>query len=118
MMGSSTGKLPMGSKLLNSEMRERFTMENTQGLIEKIKVDIRDGKSDEEIFQFLESLLGKDPKFDEHLAESLATFSDAKAARVLQRMSKVSKEKKFRNDQAIPLSPKKQRIFDRGNSVQ
>jgi hypothetical protein len=93
-MGSSTGKLAMGSKLLNSEMRERFTMENTQGLIEKIKVDIRDGKSDEEIFQFLESLLGKDPKFDEHLAESLATLSDAKAARVLQRMSKVSKEKK------------------------
>jgi len=93
-MGSSTGELAIDSELFNSEIRERLTMENIQALIEKIKVDIQDGKSDEEIFQFLESLLGKDLKSDEHLAELLATLSDAKAARVLQRMLKVSKEKK------------------------
>jgi len=69
-------------------------MEDIQGLIEKIKVDIQDGKSDEEIFQSLQSLLGKDPKFDGHLAESLTTLSDAKTARILQRMLKISKEKK------------------------
>ena len=69
-------------------------MQSIQDLIEKIKVDIQDGKSDEEIFQFVGSILGKDPKSDEHLAESLATLSDAKAAKVLQRMLKVTKEKK------------------------
>ena len=69
-------------------------MESVQGLIEKIKVDIQDGKSDEEIFQSLQSLLGKDSEFDGHLAESLTAVSDTKAARILQRMLKISKEKK------------------------
>ena len=69
-------------------------MEKVETLVEQVRTNIQDGKSDEEIFQFLEFLLGKDLKFDEHLAESLATLSDAKAARVLQRMLKVSKEKK------------------------
>jgi len=68
-------------------------MKNIQGLIEKVKVDIQDGKSDEEIFQSLQSLLGKDPKFDGHLAESLTALSDTKTARILQRMLKISKEK-------------------------
>jgi hypothetical protein len=69
-------------------------MESVQGLIEKIKVNIQDGRSDEEIFQSLQSLLGKDPTFDGHFAESLASLSDAKTARILQRMLKISKEKK------------------------
>jgi hypothetical protein len=69
-------------------------MESVQGLIEKIRVDIQEGKSDEEIFQSLQSLLGKDSKFDGHLAESLTTLSDMKTAKLLQRMLKVSKEKK------------------------
>ena len=69
-------------------------MESVQDLIEKIKVNIQDGKSDEEIFQSLQSLLGKDPTFDGHLAESLTTLSDAKTAKILQRMLKISKEKK------------------------
>ena len=69
-------------------------MESVQGLIEKIKVNIQDGKSDEEIFQSLQSLLGRDPTFDGHLAESLTTLSDAKTAKILQRMLKISKEKK------------------------
>jgi hypothetical protein len=69
-------------------------MENTQGLIEKIKVDIQDGKSDEEIFQSLHSFLGKDPTFDGHFAESLTALSDVKTARILQHMLKISKEKK------------------------
>jgi hypothetical protein len=69
-------------------------MESVLGLIEKIKVDIQEGKSDEEIFQSVQSLLGKDPKFDGHLAESLSALSDAKTARILQHMLKISKEKK------------------------
>ena len=69
-------------------------MVNIQTLIERFKVDIQEGKSDEEIFQSLQSVLGEDPKFDEDLAESLATLTDAKTAKILQRMLKISKEKK------------------------
>lgn len=69
-------------------------MEKAETLVEQVRTDIQDGKSDEEIFQSLQSLLGKDPTFDGHFAESLATLSDAKTARILQRMSKISKEKK------------------------
>jgi hypothetical protein len=74
----------------------RLNMESVQGLIEKIKVDIQDGKSDEEIFQSVQSLLEKDRTFDEHFAESLAALSNATTARVLQRMLKISKEKRVR----------------------
>jgi hypothetical protein len=69
-------------------------MESVQGLIEKIKVDIQEGKSDEEIFYSFRSLFGKDPEFDGQLAESLATLSDAKTGGILQHMLKVSGEKK------------------------
>lgn len=69
-------------------------MEKVERLVEQVRTNIQDGKSDEEIFQSLQSLLGKDPTFDGHLAESLTTLSDAKTARILQRMLKISKEKK------------------------
>jgi hypothetical protein len=69
-------------------------MEKVETLVEQVRTNIQDGKSDEEIFQSLQSLLGKDPTFDGHFAESLATLSDAKTARILQRMLKISKEKK------------------------
>ena len=69
-------------------------MEKVETLVEQVRTNIQDGKSDEEIFQSFQSLLGKDPKFDGHLADSLTTLSDAKTARILQRMLKTSKEKK------------------------
>ena len=69
-------------------------MESVQGLIEKIKVDIQDGKSDEEIFQSFQLLLGKDPEFDRRLAESLATLPEVTTGRILQRMLGISSEKK------------------------
>jgi len=69
-------------------------MEKVETLVEQVRTNIQDGKSDEEIFQSLHSLLGKDPKFDGHLAESLAAVSNAKTAKILQRMLKMSKEKK------------------------
>ncbi|HJX60492.1 MAG TPA: hypothetical protein VJ462_04330 [Thermodesulfobacteriota bacterium] len=69
-------------------------MEKVETLVEQVRTNIQDGKSDEEIFQSLQSLLGKDPTFDGHLAESLTTLSDAKTAKILQRMLKISKEKK------------------------
>jgi hypothetical protein len=75
-------------------MEQEGAMEKVETLVEQVRVNIQDGKSDEEIFQSLQSLLGNDPKFDGHLAESLTTLSDAKTARILQRMLKVTKEKK------------------------
>jgi len=69
-------------------------MEEIQSLIEKIRIDLREGKSDEEIFQSFQSALGRDPNFDGPLAESLVTLPDPKTARVLQRMLEISKERK------------------------
>ncbi|MGQ9645325.1 MAG: hypothetical protein ACUVWO_02155 [Thermodesulfobacteriota bacterium] len=68
-------------------------MESVQSLVEKIKIDIQEGKSDQEIFEFLQPYLGKDPKFDGALAETLPTVADATAGRILQRLLKISKEK-------------------------
>jgi len=68
-------------------------MENIHALIEKIKVDIQDGKSEEEIFQSLLPLLGKDSEFDERLAESLATLPHVKTTKVLQSMLETSSNK-------------------------
>lgn len=69
-------------------------MEEVEKIVEQVRADVRDGKSDDEIFQSLESLLGKDPTFDERFADSLALLADAKAAKILLRMSKISKEKR------------------------
>jgi len=68
-------------------------MENVKGTVERIKADNLDGKSDEEIFQFLLSYLGKDLQKDEEFAELLATISDVRAFKLLHRMLEVSKEK-------------------------
>jgi hypothetical protein len=75
-------------------IKQEGAMEKRETLVEQVRTDIQEGKSDEEIFQSLQSLLGKDPKFDEDLAESLTTLSDAKTAKILQRMLKISKERK------------------------
>lgn len=71
-------------------------MEDIQTFIEKIKVDIQDGKSDEEIFQSLLSIFGKDPETDGKLAGLLATIPHEKAAKLLRRMLELSDEKKVR----------------------
>jgi hypothetical protein len=70
-------------------------MENVHKLIEKVKADIQDGKSDEEIFQSLRVFLGKDPETDKKIAELLASIPDAKIAKLLQRMLGLFKEKKI-----------------------
>ena len=73
-------------------------MENVRGLIEKVKADIQDGKPDEEIFQSLLPLFGKDRDFDGQLAESLANIPDVKIAKVLQKMLQVCNEKRVRKN--------------------
>jgi len=69
-------------------------MEKIQTLMDKIKADIRDGKSEEEIFQSLRPLFGKDTEFDGQVVQHLAAVPDVKIAKVLQKMLHVSNEKK------------------------
>ena len=71
-------------------------MEDIQTLIEKVKADLQDGNSDEEIFQSILHLFGKDPETDRQVVELLAGIRHVKIANVLHRMLQVSKEKKVR----------------------
>jgi hypothetical protein len=69
-------------------------MGKVQALIEKIKADLQDGKSDEEMAQSLLPFFGKDPEFDGQVAEHLATIPHVKVAHLLQRMLQISDKKK------------------------
>jgi hypothetical protein len=71
-------------------------MEKARSLIEKVKIDLQNGKSDEEIFQTTLHLFGRDPETDLQVVELLATIPQVKIAHVLHRMLQVSKEKKIR----------------------
>ena len=71
-------------------------MEDFQTLIENVKAGIREGKSDQEIFQSLFPLFGRDPEIDKQLVELLTTIPHVKVASLLQRMLDASKEKKVR----------------------
>jgi hypothetical protein len=69
-------------------------MEDIQTIIEKVKMDLQDGKSDEEIFQTTLHLFGRDPEIDRQMVELMAAIPQVKIANVLQRMLQVSKEKR------------------------
>jgi hypothetical protein len=69
-------------------------MEDIQTIIEKVKTDIQDGKLDEEIFQSILHLFGKDPEIDRQVVELMAAIPQVKIANLLQRMLQVTKEKK------------------------
>jgi len=71
-------------------------MEEVQTVVEKVKRDLQDGKSDEEIFQFILHIFGRDPEIDSQAVELLAGIPHVKIANVLHRMLQVSKEKKVR----------------------
>lgn len=71
-------------------------MEEVQKTIEKVKVDIQEGRSEQEIFQSLQSLLGNDLELRIGVVEQLASILDVKVARLLQRMFEVYEEKKLR----------------------
>jgi hypothetical protein len=71
-------------------------MEALQPFIEQIKAAISDGKSDEEIFQFLLSHLEKDPHSSGRLAELMVAVSDRRIGKLLQRMFEVTQDKKVR----------------------
>ena len=71
-------------------------MDDVQTLVDRLKAAIQDETSDEEILQFLRPHLGKDPKVDERIAESLGTLVHSGAARLLLRMSEASPAKQVK----------------------
>jgi hypothetical protein len=71
-------------------------MVDVGAIIEKVRADIQKGKSDEEIFQSLQSLFGRDLQTDGKVAELLATIPDVKIAKLLRRMLAVSGDRKVR----------------------
>jgi hypothetical protein len=71
-------------------------MEDIQTLIEQIRDDISNGKSEEEVFQSLLPLLGKDPQAVGTLAELMVTIPDRLTGRVLHRMFEATRDKKVR----------------------
>jgi len=70
-------------------------MDNVQGLVDRLKAEIEDGKPDEEIFEFLKSFLGKDAETDAQVADALATLAHPGAARLLVRMLAFADSKKL-----------------------
>jgi hypothetical protein len=71
-------------------------MEDIQTLIEKIKANLQDEKSEDEIFQSILPFFGKRPETDGNVVELLAAIPHVKIANVLYRMLQVSREKKVR----------------------
>ena len=74
----------------------KVKMEEAQSLIERVKIELQDGKSEEEIFQSILHLFGKGAESDSQLVELIADIPHVKIANVLQRMLRVSPEKKVR----------------------
>ena len=71
-------------------------MEDLKKVIDGIKADIQEGKSEEEIFRSLEPSLGKVPEVDGKIVELLGSIPHEKIAKILQRMLDISSEKKIR----------------------
>jgi hypothetical protein len=71
-------------------------MKDIQTLLEQIKADISNGKSEEEIFQFLLPLLEKDLESAGKLAELMVTIPDRMTGKLLRRMFEVTSDKTVR----------------------
>ncbi len=78
------------------EESEEMNVEEIQILIERIKTDISNGKSEGEIFQSLLPLLEKDPQTGGRLAELMVTIPDRMMGRLLHRMFEMTPDKKVR----------------------
>ena len=70
-------------------------MEDVQKLVEEVKTLIQEGKSGEEVFQFLSPWLMRDAGITEELAEELARIPHETTARILHRMLRSAGEKKL-----------------------
>ena len=78
-------------------MKGKNEMEDVQELTETIKTLIQEGKSGEEIFQFLSPFFRKNPGTEEGIAERLASVPHEAAAKILQCLLKRDgEERRFR----------------------
>ncbi len=71
-------------------------MENIETLMGQIKADMANGKTDEEIFQYLLPSLEKDPQTGGRLAEYIVTIPDRVTGGLLHRMFEATQDKKVR----------------------
>jgi hypothetical protein len=71
-------------------------MKEVQALLEQVKADISDGKSEEEIFQSILPLIEKDPTTWSKVAEGIVTIPDQRIVKLLYRMFSATQEKKVR----------------------
>jgi hypothetical protein len=71
-------------------------MEEIQALMEEVRTGLREGRTEEEIFQSLLRVFGTKPETDGNIAELLGGMADAKVGRVLHRMLEISADKKIR----------------------
>lgn len=71
-------------------------MKEVQALLEQIKVDISDGKSEEEIFQSILPLFKKNPQTGGKLAELIVIIPDQRVGKLLHQMFEATQDKKIR----------------------
>lgn len=71
-------------------------MEEIQKVIEKVSGEIEEGRSEQEIFQSLHSLLGDDLELTIGVVERLASILDPKIVHLLQHMLEIYREKWIR----------------------
>jgi hypothetical protein len=71
-------------------------MKEVQALLEQIKVDISDGKSEEEIFQSILPLFKKNPQTGGKLAELIVTIPNQRVGKLLHQMFEATQDKKIR----------------------
>jgi hypothetical protein len=70
-------------------------MDNVETWVDRLKTEIEGGKPDEEIFEFLKPVLGKDVETDAQIADALAAVAHPTAARLLVRMFAFAGSKKL-----------------------
>ncbi len=71
-------------------------MEEIQMIFNKVNSYIKEGRSEDETLQFLQSSLSKDPERDESLIELLSNISDPKIAQVLFKMLLLTDDKRLK----------------------
>lgn len=71
-------------------------MKDIQIILEKLISEINEGKSEEEIFQFLKSSFSKDLEKDKKLIENLIKIDNAKIAQLLIRLISLTSDKNLR----------------------
>jgi hypothetical protein len=85
--------LPPGKRGIKKGIGKQ-KMEEIQTFIEKVRADIQAEKSDDEIFESLQTFFGTDPQTDGKVSEQLAAIPHMKIARLLRRMLEMTQEKK------------------------